>query len=80
MIVWKNQLRDAQSMCTVGTVYVNSPANKAGLLSGDSVVVMQRTCRGDRPLRNEGGAVLISFPILRVGVRGNSVYRIQKRQ
>jgi len=37
-VVWKNQLHDAKSMCTVGTVYVNSPANKAGLLTGDSVV------------------------------------------
>ena len=25
-------------MCIVGTVYVNSPANKAGLLTGDSVI------------------------------------------
>jgi len=37
-VVWKQTLRGAQSMCTVGTVYVNSPANKAGLLTGDSVI------------------------------------------
>mmetsp|Transcript_30775 Transcript_30775/g.76829 ORF Transcript_30775/g.76829 Transcript_30775/m.76829 type:complete len:439 (+) Transcript_30775:146-1462(+) len=37
-VVWKHQLNGAKSMCTVGTVYVNSPANQAGLLTGDSVV------------------------------------------
>ena len=36
LVDWKPQLRDAKSMCTVGTVYLNSPALTAGLRSGDS--------------------------------------------
>ena len=38
LVDWKPQLRDAKSMCTVGTVYLNSPAQTAGLRSGDSLV------------------------------------------
>ena len=38
LVDWKPQLRDAKSMCTVGTVYLNSPALTAGLRSGDSLV------------------------------------------
>jgi len=38
LVDWKPQLRDAKSLCTVGTVYLNSPAQTAGLRSGDSLV------------------------------------------
>jgi len=38
LVDWKPQLRDATSLCTVGTVYLNSPAQTAGLRSGDSLV------------------------------------------
>lgn len=38
LVDWKPQLRDAKSMCTVGTVYLNSPAQTAGLRTSDSVV------------------------------------------
>lgn len=38
LVDWKPQLRDAVSMCTVGTVYADSPAAKASLRSGDSIV------------------------------------------
>jgi len=38
LVDWKPQLRDARSLCTVGTVYLNSPAQTAGLRSGDSLV------------------------------------------
>lgn len=38
LVEWKDQLKDAKSMCTVGTVYLNSPAQTTGLRSGDSVV------------------------------------------
>jgi len=38
LVTWHNQLPNGKSMCTVGTVYASSPAAKAGLLTGDSVV------------------------------------------
>ena len=38
VVVWKEQLPGGKSMCTVGTVYAASPANKAGLLQGDSMI------------------------------------------
>lgn len=54
LIEWKPQLRDAKSMCTVGTVYLNSPAQTAGLRTSDSVVAfgpVQRAvwCTRHRP-------------------------------
>jgi len=38
VVDWKQQLRDAQSLCTVGNVYAGSPAQRAGLVSADSIV------------------------------------------
>lgn len=38
LVVWKNELPAGKSMCTVGTVYMSSPANEAGLLTGDSII------------------------------------------
>ena len=38
LVDWKIQLREGKSMCTVGTVYQSSPANRAGLQTGDSIV------------------------------------------
>ena len=35
---WKEQLRNAKSICSVGSVYAQSPAQKAGLQTGDSIV------------------------------------------
>ena len=32
------QLRSDKSMCTVGTVFAGSPARKAGLVTGDSII------------------------------------------
>lgn len=38
LVDWKPQLRNAQSMSVVGNVYNGSPAAKAGLQTGDSIV------------------------------------------
>lgn len=38
LVDWKPQLPHGKSMCTVGTVYPASPANRAGLQTGDSIV------------------------------------------
>jgi len=38
LVVWHNQLPGGKSMCTVGTVYAASPAQKAGLCQGDSII------------------------------------------
>ena len=38
LVNWMVQLPNGKSMCTVGTVYAGSPAAKAGLLTGDSVI------------------------------------------
>jgi len=38
LVVWKNELPGGKSMCTVGTVYPASPAQKAGLAQGDSII------------------------------------------
>ena len=38
LVEWKSQLRGASSMCTVGNVYGESPAAKAGLRAGDSII------------------------------------------
>ena len=37
-VEWKPQLRNGRSMCSVGTVYANSPAARAGLTMGDSIL------------------------------------------
>jgi len=47
LVDWKPQLRDAKSLCTVGTVYLNSPAQTAGLRSGDSLVAFGAVQHGD---------------------------------
>ena len=38
LVNWMLQLPNGKSMCSVGTVYGGSPAAKAGLLTGDSVI------------------------------------------
>ena len=38
LVNWMLQLPNGKSMCSVGTVYAGSPAAKAGLLTGDSVI------------------------------------------
>ena len=38
LVTWHRQLPDAQSMCVVGTVYGSSPAEQAGLRTGDSMI------------------------------------------
>uniref|UniRef100_A0A7S4B6Z1 Activator of Hsp90 ATPase AHSA1-like N-terminal domain-containing protein n=2 Tax=Chrysotila carterae TaxID=13221 RepID=A0A7S4B6Z1_CHRCT len=43
VVDWRKQLREAKSMCVVGSVYSGSPAFKAGLLTGDSVVAFGST-------------------------------------
>lgn len=46
LVDFKPQLRDARSMCQVGTVYPGSPAAAAGLRSGDSVVAVGQLMHG----------------------------------
>eukprot|EP00322_Chrysochromulina_rotalis_P031525 CAMPEP_0115886126 /NCGR_PEP_ID=MMETSP0287-20121206/31038_1 /TAXON_ID=412157 /ORGANISM="Chrysochromulina rotalis, Strain UIO044" /LENGTH=430 /DNA_ID=CAMNT_0003342583 /DNA_START=102 /DNA_END=1391 /DNA_ORIENTATION=- len=38
LVNWHNQLPGGKSMCAVGTVYAASPAQKAGLCQGDSII------------------------------------------
>ena len=38
LVNWMLQLPNGKSMCAVGTVYAGSPAAKAGLMTGDSVI------------------------------------------
>lgn len=38
LVNWQLQLPGAKSMCAVGTVYASSPANQAGLQTGDSII------------------------------------------
>ena len=38
LVNWMVQLPNGKSMCTVGAVFAGSPARKAGLVTGDSVV------------------------------------------
>ena len=38
LVNWMLQLPNGKSMCSVGTVYAGSPADRAGLLQGDSLI------------------------------------------
>lgn len=84
LVDWKKQLRDAQSLCTVGNVYTGSPALKAGLLTSDSVVAFGTIQHRDFksvtesivPLVKSHVGKLIDVVVVRMG-EGGQVQQVQ---